>query len=702
MRPRVLALAGMLAVSPTAGAHAQVAPTRRPPVVAPSSLEESHDLRAHFGIDMAQRLARSGDPEDRVRAIVRAASTARKEEAVTFLVGLADSGSAARNDGRALIELSLALARLLPHEKAARALLAIVNMPAGRGVATQGSPAEADTDNTGRIDLARGVAALALARSGDARSIEGLSVAARAGSPGQPAARRALLARPPVAQVSHGTSSAFLASYPELGDLRTLEPLRAAARSSDAAVRSLALVALARMGDSRAVEAAKAALSEADARVKIAGAEALAILDSGDAAKAVLDLFEDEATSASAIRLSARVSNEAIVTQVAARAARHPDLALRKAAILALARSREMLAVRSLLTLAQDPTVQADAVFALGRSAGRAAMTAIEQLMTRPPGIAAGEQEALVKRHAARAYLVRAVVRGERSARAETALVALRSSGDVRDREVATLARVALGLEEVGAPLADKEPRIRRAALMGRHALGPAAAGAQVLGLAGHDEDRLVRELAMFAIAQDPGAPLPITLAALEARAGSAQPASPIAAMMFAARAGDAQAEKVWKLLASRTPLVREHVARGLGRSENPQATGRLCAAFRHEPDADVRRAIVAALATRAEASPWLGETLENASLWDPDEGTRTLAARAIARQPPLGPPATREVAWFSAAGVVDPGGPSALAGSVRRADGVAVPVSFDGDGFMVLPGIPPGDVELVLELRLR
>src|SRR6185436_11996881 len=106
---------------------------------------------------------------------------------------------------------------------------------------------------------------------------------------------------------------------------RNLETLRNAARSSDVNTRSLALVAMARMGDARAIDLAKVALTESDAKLKAAGAEVLVILEAPEAAKAVLELFEDDAQVKPAIRLSERVSSEAIVTQVAARAARHPE-----------------------------------------------------------------------------------------------------------------------------------------------------------------------------------------------------------------------------------------------------------------------------------------------------------------------------------------------------------------------------------------
>ena len=39
--------------------------------------------------------------------------------------------------------------------------------------------------------------------------------------------------------------------------------------------------------------------------------------------------------------------------------------------------------------------------------------------------------------------------------------------------------------------------------------------------------------------------------------------------------------------------------------------------------------------------------------------------------------------------------------GALVRSDGVAVPVAFDEDGYVIVPGLPPGEARVVLAPRL-
>lgn len=692
----------VLAFAGTADAQRRPAPPPREPSA--PAVEESKDLKAHFGIDMAQRLSRSTDPEDRLRAIARAASSAKRDDAIAFLTPLAEPSSAVRSDGRAMLELVRALARFDDNEKVTRALLGIVSMQGGRVSGSRSDPSPEDPDNAARLEMARGSAALALARSRDPKAVEGLFAAARGGSAGQAAARSALVASPPAALppaiASAAASPALLGALPDLGDLRTLEAMRGAAKASDPQTRATAVLALARMGDARVVELAKAGLTESDARVKASSAEALVLVDSPDRFKAVLALFEDEATTLAGIRLAERVSNDAIVGQLGARASKHPERAIRLAALRALSRSPELLAVRSLLTLAQDSTIRYEAIHAMARSPHPSAATAIEQLLTSPPGIPKGPEVDATRRLAARAYLVRAIVRGDRSSRADEAIHALYTGSDPTGREVATLCEVALGLATLEERLASSDARVRRAAVMGALALDPKKTRAALYPHVAKDPDARVRELATIALVGDPEGPLPITLPALADRAGAGGPDSGIAARIIAERADDAILERVWKLLGDKSPIVREHTARGLGRARAPQATGRLVAALAYEASPVVRRAVVAALAERPDLHVlFVRDALSNAATLDPDDTVRWLAARALTPSPLPAPPVWREAAWLRV--TTDGAAPSAAyAGSLHRDDGLAVPIVFDGDGFAVV-AVPPGEVRLALEPRV-
>lgn len=693
-----------IAIATSGAAHAQRRPSAPSAGKDPAGggVEESRDLKAHFGLDMAQRLSRSSDPEDRLRAVARVVATAKKDDAIGFLVPMVDASASTRSDGRVLLEVVRALARYDDSEKVVRALLGVVSMQAGR--APRGDAAADEPENAARLELARGSAALALARMKDPKAIEGLFAAARGGSAGQAAARAALVAVPPQAlpaQVgSAAASPALLAALPELGDLRALDAVRGVAKSSDPATRSAAMIALARMGDARVVELAKAGLGESDPRVKAASAEALVLVDSPDRFKAVLALFEDEGTTAAAIRLAERVSNEAIVAQLGARASKHPEHLVRLAALRALARSPDLLAVRSLLTLAQDPTVRFEAIHAMARSPHPSGMTAIEQLLTSPPGIAKGPEADATRRLAARAYLVRAVVRGERSSRAEESIHALYMSSDPTAREVATAVEVALGLAPLEDRLASADARIRRAAMIGALGLEPKKVRAALYPHVAKDPDPIARQLAMIAMVGDPEGPLPITLPAMADRAGAGGPDSAAAARVLAERADDASQERVWKLLADKSPLVREQTARGLGRARAPQATGRLTQAFAYETDVSVRRAIVTALAERPDVgAAFVRDVLASAASLDPDEGVRFGAGRALARAPLPESAPWREAAWLRV--TTDGAAPREVyAGSLHRSDGLAMPIVFDADGFVVVP-VPPGEVRLSLEPRI-
>src|SRR5262249_13983943 len=119
------------AISAQAAAQrVQTRPGRpRPPASAePHGLEPTTDLRAHFGLDLVERLLRSSDPEDRLRGIVRAASLGTPE-ATARLIDVADPSSTVRLDARAMIEVARALASVAERPAARTALVNIVNTP---------------------------------------------------------------------------------------------------------------------------------------------------------------------------------------------------------------------------------------------------------------------------------------------------------------------------------------------------------------------------------------------------------------------------------------------------------------------------------------------------------------------------------------------------------------------------------------------
>ncbi|HWL87950.1 MAG TPA: hypothetical protein VNO21_19235, partial [Polyangiaceae bacterium] len=101
----------------------------RATVVAPpaTGLETTSDLRAHFGLDLVERLLRSQDPEDRLRGIERAASLGTPE-AMARLIDAADPSGPGRTDTRALLEIVRGLAAF-DRPAARAALVTLVNAP---------------------------------------------------------------------------------------------------------------------------------------------------------------------------------------------------------------------------------------------------------------------------------------------------------------------------------------------------------------------------------------------------------------------------------------------------------------------------------------------------------------------------------------------------------------------------------------------
>jgi HEAT repeat protein len=434
---------------------ASAQPARRPSTSAPASSATPPpapsvptNVRAHVGTEYAARLLRSTDPDERIRGIQRAASIGTPET-VALLVQATESSPAVKSDPRALIELARALARFADQERARGALVAIVNggnpglggrLPQpGRGA--EGALSLEDGDPVARAELARQTAAIALARSGVDRALEQLYGIARGGGSGQTAAMLALTLQPPRDPGFYGTAGTTMPAsvvrmLGQLGDLRALEILHAATRTSDVAVRGAAIVSLAELGDERAIALARAAIAESDARLRAAAGDAFVLLSAPERFKAVSALIADEATSAIGIHLAERVHNAQITKLLAARALEHPDRELRASAIRSLGRSPEPTAATALAAapIMADPTFGYFAALALARSPAPNAMQVITTLASAKSTAALG----------VRAYVVRALVRGERNDAGDELLARLAASKDGRERALGSFGRVAL------------------------------------------------------------------------------------------------------------------------------------------------------------------------------------------------------------------------------------------------------------------
>ncbi len=711
---RTGAIAAFVATSVLAlGASAQPRrPIPRPspspaPTTSPASAPTSTFVRAHVGIDYAIRLVRSSDLDDRIRGIQRFAAIGTSE-AIAQLVQQLESFPALKSDSRALVELARALSRFTDQERARAGLLLVVNAPSQSLTGSLPRPRGTDAlsleegDPLARAELARQMAAIALARSGNDRALEMLYGAARSsGASGSNAAIVALSLFPPRDPGFFGTSGAALPAdvvrmLGRLGDLRALDVLHAASRSSDVGVRGSAIVALAELGDERAVALARTAIAEPDARLRAAAGEALVVLSAPERFKAVIALVSDDATAEIGVRLAERVYHPEITKLLAARATQHPDMELRAAAIRALGRSSDPNAPKALVVpqVLGDAQLQYHAALALARSPAPDAGAYVAAL-------AATDKKAL----AIRAYVVRALVRGERSSAVDSIIEATAKSPNAKERALGAFARIALGEARVADHVSDPDARVRRAAAMGVLAHPTKDALRALIRRFLEEKDAATRQvLAIGLLAGDPDDSLTTTALVDRAESGGADAA--LASFALARRADEGTAQKIGQLLASRDPLVRAHAARGLGAAPLADATGRLADAYAYETDADVRRALVGALAarTRDANAPLRKQALDLAAQLDPDGPVRQAARRALdgVAAPFAASPRT-EVAWLRVTNDHGgaPGGGEPYVGALVRSDGLAVPVVFDEDGYAVIPGVPPGEARLVLAPRL-
>jgi HEAT repeat protein len=714
VKPYALVAALAIAVGAGGSIHAQTRIVPHPlprPVTAPppaaNVAEGEAGLRAMLGMERIQRLLRSGSDADVARGIARLAAVDTPEAFALLVRALAPSpGSTAdvltgcaRREPRSLLAGVRALARFVDREPARKALLDLVDAPMSQldtGAAAALVAARDDVPvRQARLQLARQQGALALASTRSTAVEEKLVEVARREGPGEASAVAALAAFPPESPAVLGgvtlSTRSMIGLAASIGDLRTLDALLGILKASDPVVRAAALTALGDAGDARALDAARGAAHDPAAKVRVAAAAALVKLGVADAEGAVEALVLDDATALEGLGLASQVQGEGVTRAAAARAAASAERELRVAAVEALGKQVAPSAVTALVELGRDPILRGDAAAAIARSPSAAALPALEAMASRP-----GEA-----RVAARAYFVRRFVRGARSAPLDGLLARLASSAEARDRAVGVEALVALGERRVEGALLDSDPSVRAAAAMGAAAHLDARTSAVMLARMAVEPDETTRSvLALGLVLGDGPAALPTSL--LVERLRSAGTDAPLAALALARRSTGRVAADVEALLGSKDPVMRAHVARGLGASDAPDAAGALGAAYEDETDPTVRRVIVEALALRPPPwGPGAEGALRLAARLDPDGGVRSTAQRVL-----LGKAAERtirspEVLWMSLVAAEGAPPPARSAGAIVDDDGLAVPIAFDDDGFALEPGGPPGPFRLRLAPRL-
>jgi HEAT repeat protein len=653
---------------------------------------------------------RSADADERLQGVERLAEV-HTDEALALLEHAAATTGIAASDPRALLVVVRALATWTERDHARAALAEVIKT---QGLAfgvkpstTQGrDPADDDARGAARVMLARREAAMALAEMHDPRVSEDLLSIGRSGEPGQEAALDALAVYPPVTPVLGGvalTTPATIALAVQVGDLRSLDAIAGAARTSDPALRAVAITALGVERDGRAAGLARAAAKDTEPRVRVAAASALVHLGTADAPAAVQALIADAATAHEGLRLAVAVQGEGITRAAAAKAMAVGDADLRVACVEALGHQMSPGAVEALAKLAEDPVLQGDAAFALARSPSPAAMSALETMATKPA----------TRRLAARAYYARREMRGARSASLDLVITSLAQSAAAADRAVGVQAMVAVQPTGLARGLGDPEPKVRRAAIMGAMA-APSVDDAALAASLAKEVDEPTREL-MIGLLIERGADSSVPTHALVDVVEAGRPGAPLAAMALARRMDADLAPRIDALLASSDPILRAHVARGLAASHARDAVGRLAEAYAWEVDAEVRRAIIEGLASmpggasggggapknHETGAPGRARTLELAARLDPDRVARWTAQRALDGAPIERNVEAGDVAWVRL--VNAPGATSSLAttGTLARPDGLARLIAFDDDGYALAVGMPAGVALLRLAPRL-
>jgi HEAT repeat protein len=584
----------------------------------------------------------------------------------------------------------------------------------------------------------RATAALALARSGDKKAVAGLVNLLLQSGPAGEAAMRALRVYPPASleSVLEGRkrlTPALATFLGELGDLRAIERLRAILGEADQAGKMAAAVALARLGDEAALPVAREWLKKSEPRQRRAAAEVLVLLDAPEAPAAVAALIESEATREEGLRLALLAPAPALA---AALGKMLPELPheMQGRAVAALGRAG---GVGQLVPLLDRPELALAAAFALATVPGAGARAALEQAFA---GDKAKPGE--MRRLLLRAGVVRALVLDDAPSGLEHGLLALSKEAAPADRAAGAFGLVALGARSLGAVLEASCPNgnvlacdaVAAAAARGALALPAgassleplfpllaraAAASDPRLGAWAHDggsrdssllgressaggSEAIAVALAAALLAHPDGGSLPTSVLAAWAEAGG--PLAALCARALPARDDEALRSRIKRLLEGSDPVVRAHVALGLGGDPEPSAVSLLTSAYRFEEDAGVRRAVVRGLSRRTEVQRL--STLTLARDLDPDDDVRSLARAALegraldpGLRPALGVEPRRGVAWIA----IQPNDPRAgkdaplRTARLLRADGLAVPVVADPDGTLLVPGMPSGPASLTL-----
>jgi hypothetical protein len=532
--------------------------------------------------------------------------------------------------------------------------------------------------------MVRETAALSLAKSGHAAALEALGTALRQGGTTAELAELALLAHPPrnlapVLRARGAPTVALVRALGELGDQRGFHVLRDAASRGGPEVRAEASVALTRLGDLETVELARHWLkTEKNPLLRIAATRILCMTHTADRGAAIAGLLLSPDTHAAGLELALAAPHPSLSAPLAATlpALEPPGV---RTTLSALGRIPGAGAVKLLGAELAKPDRAAAAAYALGLAVDEQATYVLES----------ASRQALTRRLAARAGVVRAVTLAEPPRALQVTLETLLGSRDAGDRAVGAWGLAVLDRRRGRELLHSRDTVIVRA--VARAALDEPFAidAAQRLLVESEPVTRAALSIALAHLAAAERIPTKLVVFLLD----EVPAAAPLAARVLARRNPPDLRSRVEALQTSSDPLLRAHTALGMSEGDPALALGALSRMYRYETDAAVRRAIVSGLG-RLPPSRLRHDTLELAASLDPDPEARQRArfAPSLARRQSFG----QEPLWVEVTEAA-PGAQAQFAVLAILATDLALPAVPDPDGIVSMIGLPAGPIRLRL-----
>lgn len=630
-------------------------------------------LAERFGLPHLIRLLESPSESERQRGIQRLAalgSAPALNRLATFAVE-----RQAQLGAREWLTLARSLAPHAGDEAIRLVLAALLNRGSSVEHTAVGEPAGGDgPGEVALLELARGAAALALAEEGSSASIEVLGQALRMEGPSAVAAAMALEAHPPARLDdlldTPGEPTVELARLlGALGDQRSFHTLRRWVRGESAEVRAASAVALTELGHLETVPLARQWLKHELPVLRDAALRILMLTREPAATRLLVERLSSDDIEADTKRFALELPSPEMASVAISQAVRAGAEDTWWWTL--LGRIGGPAVAAPLEAALGDPEHAFAAVHALSRLAGaegqRVLARALEGRVALP----------LV----ARAAAARARYSGERFDGLEQRLQALVRAGASSERAAGAWGLSLLGTRAAIAELeSEDEVRVLAAA---NNALS-------------FDDDVLERAASLLSAAPAgrvrtalafcllrPSGQRGVTSASLRSFVAEAGPARPLALRVLAARDEPELRPFLRGYLGHSDPVLRAHVARGLGESRQPSAIGLLVGRFELETDEDVRHAIVCALSARSGRA--VTRALELAKRLDPSPRVRSAARLALGGMRLGDPPSGTDLLWAE----LRSGGEAAGAGALLNvAPGLAFPVFEDPSGVLVVAGV--------------